>query len=94
MILKKANYVEIPHAEVEDAHNRRHILRVTVRAPLDDYHLVQFYERGRHAEQVDMRKWFGAHLNLIGTTVFDNVVLVVSVKTLAEITSKRQRKRL
>jgi len=93
-VLKKANYEEISHKEVEEAHNQRHLLRVHVRAPLDDYHLVQFYERGRHAEKVDVRKWFGLRRNMIDATVFDNVVLVVAVKSLEEeTTAKRQRKR-
>src|SRR5262245_7074734 len=53
-VLEKANYKELSHREVEDAHNKRHLLRVQVRAPLDDYHLVQFYERGRHIEKIDV----------------------------------------
>lgn len=93
-VLQKANYQEISHQEVEQAHNQRHLLRVEVRAPLDDYHLVQFFERGRHTEKVDVGKWFGLRRRLIDATVFDNVVLVVAVKSVAEITSKRQRKRL
>jgi Protein of unknown function (DUF3754) len=93
-VLKKANYKEISHQEVEDAHNQRHLLRLQVRAPLDDYHLVQFYERGRHTEKVDVRKWFGLSPNMIDATMFDNVVLVLVVKSLEEITSKGQRKRL
>ena len=93
-VLKKANYKEISHQEVEDAHNQRHLLRLQVRAPLDDYHLVQFYERGRHTEKVDVRKWFGLRPNMIDATMFDNVVLVLVVKSLEEITSKGQRRRL
>lgn len=89
-VLKKANYEEISHQEVEEAHNQR----VQVRAPLDDYHLVQFYQRGRHSEKVDVRKWFGLRRNMIDATVFDNVVLVVAVKALVEMTAKRQRKRV
>ena len=69
-------------------------MRVQVRAPLDDYHLVQFHERGRHIEKIDVRKWFGLRRNMIDAIVFDNVVLVVAVKSLEEIASKRQRKRL
>ena len=87
-VLKKANYKENSHQEVEDAHNQRHLLRLQVRAPLDDYHLVQFYERGRHTEKVDVRKWFGLRPNMIDATMFDNVVLLLVVKSLEEITSK------
>ena len=93
-VLQKANYDEIAHQEVEDAHNQRHLLRVRVRAPLDDYHSVQFSERGRHRERVELRKWFGLRRYTGEATVFDNVMLVVAVKTLEEITSKRQRRRL
>src|SRR5262245_4722983 len=93
-VLNKANYEEISHQEVEDAHNQRRLLRVQVRAPLDDYHLVQFYQRGRHTEKIDVRKWLGLRRNVIDARMFDNVVLVVAVKSLEEITSKSQRKRL
>src|SRR5262249_28751939 len=75
-VLKKANYEEISHQKVEEAHSQRRLLRVRVRAPLDDYHLVQFYERGRHTEKVEVRKWFGLRRNMVDATMFDNVVLV------------------
>ena len=55
---------------------------------------MQFYERGRHTEKVDVRKWFGLRPNMIDATMFDNVVLLLVVKSLEEITSKGQRKRL
>src|SRR5262249_25644770 len=93
-VLQKANYKEISHQEVEDAHNQRHLLRVRVRAPLDDYHVVQFFERGRHIEKIEARRWFGLRRRTVDATVFDNVVLVVAVKSLEEIASRRQRRRL
>jgi hypothetical protein len=93
-VLKKANYAEISHQEIEDAHSARRLLRVKVRAPLDDYHFVRFYERGRHPERIEVRRWLGLRRHVIDTTVFDNVVLVVGVKSLDEIASPRQRRRL
>ena len=93
-VLKKANYELISHKEVEEAHNQRHMLRVEVRASLEDYRQVNFYERGRHTETVEVRKWFGMRRKSYQTTVFDNVVLVVAVKSPEELTSPRQLKRL
>jgi len=93
-VLTKANYKEVTHTEVEDAHNKRRLLRVKVRAPLDDYDQVRFYERGRHRANVEVRSWFGLRRRLVEADVFDNVVLIVGVKPFEAITSKRQRKRL
>jgi hypothetical protein len=93
-VFEKANYSEIPEKDIEDAHNQRHLLRVKVRAPLDNYHSIKFYERGRHTEKVKIREWLGLRSKQIHTTVFDNVVLVLVVKAIDEVSSKRQRKKL
>ena len=55
-VLKSANFVELPHAEIGDAHRRRTVLRVEVEAPLDDFREVRFYRRGHHVEAVRGRR--------------------------------------
>jgi hypothetical protein len=45
-ILKDANFEELPHEEVTDAHRKR-TLRVEVKAGHDDFREVRFYKRGR-----------------------------------------------
>lgn len=93
-VLKGANYKELSLEEIEKAHADRPVLRVKVKTTMENYHQVQFFQRGRHKEHVDVRKWFGLREHLIETWVFDNVVLMVTIKLPNEIKSKRQLKRL
>src|SRR5208282_2858035 len=58
-VLQAANFVEIPHAEIEEAHRRRSGLRVRIAAPLDDFREVRFWRRGRHTEPFEIAQWFG-----------------------------------
>ncbi len=93
-VLKGANYKELRLEEVEKAHAERPVLRVKVETTMENYHQVRFFRRGRHKELVDVRKWFGLRKHQIETWVFDNVVLMVTIKLPDEIKSKRQLKAL
>lgn len=93
-VLKGANYVEVPLGDVEQAHEERHVLKVKVETTMEHYHQVRFFRRGHHKEQVDVRKWFGLRQRLIEAWVFDNVILMVTIKLPSEIKSKRRLKEL
>ena len=93
-VLKGANYVEVPLAEIEQAHEERHALKVKVETTMEHYHQVRFFRRGHHKEQIDIRKWLGLRKNLVEAWVFDNVVLMVTIKLPNEIKSKRRLKEL
>jgi hypothetical protein len=93
-VLKGANYKELPLDQIEKAHADRPVLRVKVETTMENYHQVRFFRRGHHKELVDVRKWFGLRKHLIETWVFDNVVLMVTIKLPSEIKSKRQLKSL
>ena len=93
-VLRGANYVEVPLAEIEQAHEERQVLRVKVETTMEHYHQVRFFRRGHHRELVDVRKWFGLRKRLIEAWVFDNVILMVTIKLPSEIKSKRQLKEL
>ena len=54
-VLKDANFEELPHEEVTDAHRKR-TLRVEVKAEHDDFRAVRFYKRGRHVEQLEVKE--------------------------------------
>ena len=92
-VLKGANYVEVPLGEIEQAHEE-HVLKVKVETTMEHYHQVRFFRRGHHKEQIDIRKWLGLRKNLIEAWVFDNVVLMVTIKLPNEIKSKRRLKEL
>ena len=79
-VLARANFVELPHADIDEAHRRRSILRVKVSAPLDDFRDVRFYRRGHHREQFEVREWFGWRRRKIEVEVYDDVVLLAATK--------------
>src|SRR6202040_2275494 len=69
-VLKDANFVELPHAEIGAAHSGRSVLRVEVKAPLDDFREVRFYRRGRHVEPFEVAEWFGLRRRKIEAEVY------------------------
>jgi hypothetical protein len=93
-VLKDANFVVLPHEEIGDAHRRRTVLRVEVKAPLDDFREVRFYRRGRHTEQFEVTEWFGLRKRKVEAEVYDDVVLMVAMKSHAEIASRRELRTL
>ena len=88
-VLKDANFEELPHEDIADAHRKRTVL-VEVKAEHDDFREVRFYKRGRHVEHLQVSEWFGLRRREVETEVFDDIVLVVAMKTQAEIGSRRE----
>jgi Protein of unknown function (DUF3754) len=91
-VLKDANFIEMPHAEIGDAHRRRTGLRVDVKAPLNDFRDVRLWRRGRHTEQFEVAEWFGLRRRKAEAEVYDDVVLLVAMKSNDEIGSRRERR--
>ena len=88
-VLKDANFEELPHEDVTEAHRRRTV-QVEVKAEHDDFREVRFYRRGRHLEQIEVSEWFGLRRRQVEIEVFDDVVLLIAMKTRAEIGSRRE----
>ncbi len=86
-VLRNANFVELPHREIADAHRQRTLRRVALKAPLDHFRQIRFYRRGRHMEQFAVSEWFGLRRRKIEAEVYDDVVLLVAIKSHAEISS-------
>jgi hypothetical protein len=93
-VLKVANFTELAHAEIGDAHDKRAVLRVAVNAKLGDFREVRFYRRGHHKEVLEAAEWFGWRRRKIEIDVYDDVVLVAAMRPKAEIGSKRDLRRL
>jgi hypothetical protein len=93
-VLKDANFVELPHAEIGAAHGRRTVLRVEIKAPLDDFRDVRFYRRGRHVEQFEVAEWLGLRRRKVEAEVYDDVVMIAAMKPKGEIASRRELKAL
>ena len=92
-VLKDANFVELPHAEIGAAHSRRTLL-AEVKAPLDDFREVRFHRRGRHVEPFEVGEWLGLRRRKIEAEVYDDVVMIAAMKSQAEIGSRRELKAL
>ncbi|HEY4738092.1 MAG TPA: TMEM143 family protein [Xanthobacteraceae bacterium] len=88
-VLKNANFDELPHEDVAEAHRKRTV-PVAVKAEHDDFREVRFYKRGRHVERLEVAEWFGWQRRQVEIEVFDDIVLVVAMKSQAEIGSRRE----
>jgi hypothetical protein len=93
-VLKDANFTELPHAEIGDAHRRRVGHRVEVEAPLHEFRDVRFWRRGRHVEPCEVAGWLGLFRRKVESEVFDDVVLMVAMKPRDAIGSPRELKAL
>jgi hypothetical protein len=93
-VLKVADFTEMAHAEIGDAHDKRAVLRVAVNAKLGDFREIRFYRRGHHKEYLQVAEWFGLRRREVKVDVFDDVVLVAAMRSKAEIGSKRELRQL
>lgn len=93
-VLKVADFTEMAHAEVGDAHDKRAVLRVAVNARLGDFREIRFYRRGHHKEYLQVAEWFGLRRREVKVEVFDDVVLFAAMRPKGEIGSRRELKRL
>lgn len=79
-VLHSANFVEISHDEIERAHKEHAIVRVEVRASLDDFREVRLFRRGHRHEQLTVADWWGLRKRVIAADVYRDVVLLVGAK--------------
>jgi hypothetical protein len=92
-LLRKANYVEIPIDEIERAHAEDAAVRLKISTPLEDFHAVRFFRRGRGLETFDVKDRLGLRVRNIDVEVYRNVVLVAAVKADGAL-DRKQRERL
>ncbi|MBX9830090.1 MAG: DUF3754 domain-containing protein [Xanthobacteraceae bacterium] len=78
--LHDANFIEVAHEEIERAHREDALVRVKLHASLDKYREIRFFRRGSHKETVDVRRWFGLRKHEVDIHVYDDVVMLVTVK--------------
>jgi hypothetical protein len=90
-VLHGANFVEVSQEEIERAHREHGIVRVNIRAPLEEYREVRFFRRGHHNETVEVAKWSGFGKRGVTFGVYDDVVLLVTMKS-AHAGKRRGRK--
>ena len=90
-VLKGANFIEIPHEEIERAQREDLLVQVETKAPLDDFREVRFFRRGQHQETVEIPRWLGWSTKTVDAVVYDDVVLFVALKPGAAEAHKRRK---
>lgn len=91
-VLHGANFIEIPQSDVTQAHRDHALIRVNVKAPTDDYREVRFFRRGHHREKAEISEWYGWRKREIDIEVYDDVVLLVTMKNAGPETGKPRRR--
>jgi Protein of unknown function (DUF3754) len=77
-ILTDANFIEITHGEITRAFAERALVRVKIKAPVEDFRDVRMFRRGHHTETIEVPHWFGLRRRPLQVEVFDDVVLMVA----------------
>ena len=90
-VLKGANFIEIPHQEIERAQREGRLVQVETKAPLEDFRDVRFFRRGQHQETVEIPRWLGWSRKTVDAVVYDDVVLFVALKPDAAEGHKRRK---
>jgi hypothetical protein len=79
-VLRRANFTEIPHHDIEHAHRTHAFVRVNIETSSENYREARFFRRGHHMETVDINEWFGLRKRHAEIAVYDDVVLLVTTK--------------
>ena len=89
-VLHGANFIEVPHEEIELSHREHAVVRVNIETPMDDYREVRFFRRGHHRETIEISEWYGWRKRSIEADVYDDIVLLVTMKNDNEAERNRQ----
>lgn len=88
-LLKGANFLEVSPDEIDRSHSEHSVLRVEVQTPLDDFHAVRFFRRGRDLEAFPVKRWFGLRTVSTEVEVYRHVVLLAAIKPRALLGDKQ-----
>jgi hypothetical protein len=92
-VLAEGHFDEVPHDHIKQAHTQRHILKVQIETPTEDYREIKFFHRGHHKEKIEISGWLGFNRRIVEVPVYDDVVVVIMIKSKNEL-SHRQLNRL
>jgi hypothetical protein len=79
-VVTEANFVEIPHEVIARAFGEHALVRVRIKAPLEDYREVRMFRRGDHKETIEIPFLFGLRRRKLEVEVYDDVVLMVATR--------------
>jgi hypothetical protein len=92
-VLHDANFIEVSREEIERSHREDSIVRVKLHVPVDNYRDIQFFRRGHHQETVVIKTWYGFRSREAEFKVYDDVVMLVTVKEAAPAPANSKKKK-
>ena len=90
-VLTRANFIEVTDEEMARAAREQALFQVEVRAVTDDHRDVFFFRRGRHREHIERREWMGFRARPLDIDVYDDVVMVATLRPEEATPEKRGR---
>ncbi|MDB5574838.1 MAG: uncharacterized protein JWR80_14 [Bradyrhizobium sp.] len=79
-VLTEANFIEITHDEITRAFAEHALVRVKLKARVEEYRDVRMFRRGSHTETVEIPVWRGLRRRSHEIEVFDDVVMMVATR--------------
>ncbi len=79
-VLTEANFIEITHEEITRAFAEHALVRVKLKAPVEEYRDVRMFRRGSHQETIEVPVWRGLRRRAREIEVFDDVVMMVATR--------------
>ena len=79
-VLTEANFIEITHDEIVRAFAEHALVRVKLKAPVEEYRDVRMFRRGSHQETIEIPVWRGLRQRSREIEVFDDVVMMVATR--------------
>jgi len=79
-VLTEANFIEITHDEIARAFAEHALVRVKLKAPVEEYRDVRMFRRGSHKETIAIPVWRGLRQRSHEIEVFDDVVMMVATR--------------
>jgi hypothetical protein len=68
------------------SHREHAVVRVNIKASLDDYREVRFFRRGHRRDTLEIAEWFGWRKRSVEVDIYDDVVLLITMKNTAGAT--------
>jgi hypothetical protein len=91
-VLHSANFIEVPHEEIARSHRDHAVVRVNIKTSLDDYREVRFFRRGHRRDALEISELFGWRKRRIEVDVYDDVVLLVTMKDVVNTAANGKKK--
>jgi hypothetical protein len=77
-LLIEANFVEIPREVISRAFGEHALVRVKIKAPVEEYRDVRMFRRGDRKKMIEIPEWFGLRRRKLEIAFYDDVVLMVA----------------